>query len=87
MELRQTIDLMTSDNYKERFIAEYVQLDIRIRKLEHFISLIKACEIKDVPQPPHDCPVSLLSRQLETMQEYRKIQLIRAAIEKVELPL
>lgn len=87
MELEETIGLMTSTNHRTRFVAEFVQLDIRIRKLERFISLNKACDLINAPQPPHDCPVGLLSKQLEAMQEYRKILLTRAAIEKIKLPL
>lgn len=33
MELKDTISLMTSADYKERFIAEYLQLKIRYNKL------------------------------------------------------
>lgn len=34
MELKDTIDLMLSDNYKDRLRAEYMQLVIRRKKLE-----------------------------------------------------
>ena len=33
MELKDTIDLMNSGDYKERFIAEYYQTKIRYEKL------------------------------------------------------
>ena len=33
MELKDTIELMTSEDYKERFKAEYLQLKIRIEGL------------------------------------------------------
>ena len=33
MELKDTIDLMTSDDYKDRFKAEYYQTKIRYNKL------------------------------------------------------
>ena len=33
MELKDTIDLMNSNDYKERFIAEYLQVKIRYNKL------------------------------------------------------
>ena len=34
MELKDTIDLMRSEDYKERFTAEYHQLIIRYKKLK-----------------------------------------------------
>ena len=34
MELKDTIDLMQSDDYKERFKAEYYQAKIRYDKLD-----------------------------------------------------
>ena len=34
MELRDTVELMNSKDYVDRFKAEYLQLDIRIQKLE-----------------------------------------------------
>ena len=37
MELKDTIDLMQSKDYKERFKAEYYQLKIRREKLMDFL--------------------------------------------------
>ena len=34
MELKDTVDLMLSEDYKDRVKAEYYQLKIRIEKLE-----------------------------------------------------
>lgn len=34
MELKETIDLMNSDDYKERFKAEYLQVKIRYENYE-----------------------------------------------------
>jgi hypothetical protein len=34
MELKETVELMNSENYKERFIAEYHQVKIRYEKLK-----------------------------------------------------
>ena len=34
MELNETIEMMTSNDYKERFKAEFYQLKIRICKLD-----------------------------------------------------
>ena len=37
MELKDTIELMTSENYKERFKAEYLQLKIRVEGLRKML--------------------------------------------------
>ena len=37
MELKDTIELMTSDDWKDRFIAEYLQTKIRYEKLHRLI--------------------------------------------------
>lgn len=37
MNLNETIEMMTSDDYNERFKAEFYQLQIRIGKLERVI--------------------------------------------------
>ncbi len=36
--LEMTIDLMNSDDYKERFKAEYAQTLIRLRKLNNMLN-------------------------------------------------
>ena len=40
MELNETVKLMRSVDYKERFIAEYWQLKIRTEKLQAFLTRI-----------------------------------------------
>ena len=47
MELKDTIDLMNSPDYKERFKAEYMQVKIRYEKLKSFCNKIEAAEIID----------------------------------------
>lgn len=37
MELKDTVSLMLSDDYKDRVKAEYLQLSIRIEKLKQYI--------------------------------------------------
>ena len=37
MELKDSIELMFSKDYKERFKAEYYQLCVRLKKLENFV--------------------------------------------------
>lgn len=78
-ELKETIEGMTSKDYKVRFIAEYEQLKIRIDKLYNYIIKIKT------ENAPHDCPVELLKIQLKGMLTYLNILEIRANIEKINL--
>ena len=37
MKLIDTVEMMNSENYKERFRAEYFQLDIRINGLSNML--------------------------------------------------
>lgn len=90
MELKDTISLMTSSDYKERFIAEYWQLKIRYEKLKHFNNLIEAAYRTDghdpmVIEPKHDCPYGILREQQKVMGEYLHLLEVRALIEDVKL--
>lgn len=81
MELLDTIDLMKSSDFKDRFKAEYYQLKIRTEKLEITIDKYNAGTLPFTP----NCSVELLSAQLELMKAYLKILTERANIEKIEL--
>ncbi len=81
MELKETVDLMLSEDYKDRFKAEYYQAKIRYEKLK---AIIAKAEASDLPFPL-SCPLSVLEAQEGTMQEYLNILENRAEIEKVEL--
>ena len=80
-----TVDLMLSDDYKERFIAEYMQTKIRYEKLKAFCNRIDASQRYGVDDIDHDCPLVLLREQQRTMGKYLHILEIRALIEGVEL--
>lgn len=87
MELKDTVELMISKDYKERFKAEYYQLKIRYEKLQMFINKIKVCaynEFHDL-MPEHDCPVDLLEEQLNYMKYYLDILQQRAFAENIDL--
>lgn len=77
--LKETIEKMTSDNYKDRFVAEFYQLKIRRDKLENFI--IRARQGKE----KHDCPLDLLERQLACMDKYLEILCVRVLKENIKL--
>ena len=79
--LKDTIELMTSDDYKKRFKAEYFQLECRIEKLANMVERYKAGTLGFEPT----CPLELLERQLEHMREYSDILLERAFMEGVDL--
>lgn len=92
MDLKQTCELMVSDDYKERFIAEYHQLKERAKRLKAFNRKIEAAKLtsdslKVYPMPEHDCPDDLLLRQQMVMEEYLRILEVRALVEGVDLEI
>lgn len=90
MELRDTIEMMNSTDYKERFKAEYYQTKIRYEKLKVFNTKIEAADRtmyqgNKVEMPKHDCPDELLRQQQSVMGEYLHLLEVRAVIEGIEL--
>lgn len=85
MELKETIEKMTSADYKERFIAEYQQTKIRYEKLKHFCDVIEASQLAKIEEPKHDCPLALLREQQSVMGQYLHILELRAVIENIDL--
>ncbi len=81
MELKDTITMMESKDYKERFKAEYKQLEIRIDKLT---SMLSAWDAGDLGFQP-TCPYNLLEAQLNSMKVYLHLLQMRAQIEEIEL--
>lgn len=81
MELKDTIEMMNSPDYKERFKAEVYQLDIRIGKLSNLLSSWMAGELKFQPI----CSYVLLETQLNSMKVYRHLLQIRAEAEAINL--
>ena len=85
MELKDTVAMMASSDYKDRFIAEYNQTKIRYEKLKAFCNRIEAAMINGDDQPKHDCPVEYLRNQQRVMGEYLHVLEIRAIIENIEI--
>lgn len=85
MELKETVELMNSENYKERFVAEYHQVKIRYEKLKNFCNKIEVEEMLGKEVTKHDCPLELLREQQKYMGLYLSILEKRALIENVEL--
>ena len=81
MTLDKTVDLMLSDDYKDRFEAEYRQLVNRANKLRKMIRQYEKGELDFDPESPID----ILVWQLKTMDEYIYILKRRASYEKIAL--
>lgn len=82
MELKDTISMMESSNYKERFKAEYYQTLIRFDKLTRMVNKYEKDELDFTPA----CSISVLRDQLNAMETYLAVLEYRAHIEKIELP-
>lgn len=81
MELKDTIELMESADYKERVKAEYYQTKIRYDKLHKMLVKYEARTLEFEPI----CPIEILQDQAYYMGNYLKQLEIRAEIEKIEL--
>lgn len=85
MELKETVELMNSEDYKERFVAEYHQVKIRYEKLKNFCNKIEVEEMLGKEVTKHDCPLELLREQQKHMGFYLLILEKRALIENIVL--
>lgn len=80
-ELRDTIEMMNSEDYKERFKAEYYQVVIRYQKLK---SMLDKWD-NDQPEFTPTCPRSTYNMQITAMVDYIAVLEARAVMEGVEL--
>lgn len=81
--MRDTLRMMISDDYKERFVAEYWQLKNRYDRLHEMVVKYEA----DVLEFRPDCPLGLLKNQEWSMSHYLHALEVRAQIEKIPLDL
>lgn len=81
MELKDTIQGMTSPDYKERFIAEYNQAIIRINGLRNMLNQYVTGKLEFTPT----CGYNILNRQLQAMLLYSQILETRAQEEDISL--
>ena len=81
MELKDTVEKMVNGSYKDRFIAEYEQLAIRLLKLDNTIRMIKEKTLDYEPESP----IELLEAQAQVMRVYKKILEKRAIKENITL--
>lgn len=82
MKLEGTVALMNSENYKDRFVAEYCQTKIRYEKLKDTLNKIETGKLSFEP----NTPLHTLSNQQRCMGEYLHFLELRAEYEGIELP-
>lgn len=80
-ELKDTVGLMLSEDYKDRFRAEYYQCDLRVARLHKMIVKLIAGTLDFTP----DCPTDLLIQQEAAMMTYKHALEMRAEYEGIEL--
>ena len=81
MQLKDTIEMMESTDYKERFKAEYFQLEIRVNDLRNMLKKYKNGTLTFKPS----CSYDLLNGQLKAMELYATYLDERAEKEEIDL--
>lgn len=81
MILSETIKGMLSEDYKERFIAEYQQLSIRHDGLKKMLDNWDKGNLNFIPT----CPRSTYDLQIKAMSDYRAVLEARAVMEGIDL--
>ena len=79
--LSETVEMMNSADYKERFKAEYLQLKIRMKGLSNMLYKYKEGTLNFKPS----CSYDLLNGQLKAMYMYASYLEERAEIEGIIL--
>lgn len=80
-ELKDTIEMMNSEDYKERFKAEYYQAVIRYQKLAAMLEKWDKGELNFEPT----CPRSTYNMQIKAMTDYIAVLEARAVMEEIGL--
>lgn len=83
MNLKDTVALMSSQDHKERFQAEYYQVVIRYRKLKYLLDKWDKGELNFKPT----CPRSTYNMQIKAMTEYIAVLEARAVMENIPLDI
>ena len=81
MKLNETAVMMGSEDYKERFKAEYIQLKLRMIGLGEMLRKYKNGELNFAPS----CSYDLLNGQFKAMDMYASYLEERAVIENIDL--
>lgn len=79
--LLETVELMKSADYRDRFVAEFKQVSIRIDSLARMVDKMSKNELEFTP----NCSYELLNSQLNIMNSYKSLLEERARIEKINL--
>lgn len=80
MKLDETVNLMCSNDFKDRFIAEYVQLVIRLSKLDAVLN-----NTSDTRFEVDDITKALMLKQRDAMGSYKICLEKRADILGIDL--
>jgi hypothetical protein len=81
MKLIETVEMMNSDDFKERFRAEYFQLKIRTRGLSSMLEKYEKGTLQFEPK----CTYEMLNEQLIYMNMYKACMENRAIAEDIDL--
>ena len=81
MELKDTVEMMNSEDYKERFKAEYFQTKTRYDSLSKMLIKLEAGTLDFTPT----CSKLILLQQKRHMSEYLHDLEIRAEVEGISL--
>ena len=81
MELKDTVEMMNSADYKERFKAEYNQLAIRYKGLKSMLDKWDNGTLQFKPT----CPRSTYNMQIKAMVDYLAVLEARVVMENVDL--
>jgi hypothetical protein len=79
--MADTVEMMMSEDYRQRFVAEYVQTKLRYERLRKMLNKLDAGVLEFKPK----CSRELLMEQAMYMGNYLRCLEIRAEIEKIEL--
>lgn len=78
---KETVELMTSSDYRERFVAEYELLVIRYKGLRNMLDKWDRSELDFTPI----CQRSTYNMQIKAMTDYIAVLEARAVMEGIEL--
>lgn len=81
MTLKDTVKMMNSDDYKERFKAEYYQLVTRYKGLKTMLEKWDKGTLNFEPT----CPRSTYNMQIKAMTDYIAVLEARAVMEEIDL--
>ena len=83
MKLSDTVEMMNSTDYKERFKAEYNQLAIRYKGLKTMLDKWDNGTLQFEPT----CPRSTYNMQIKAMSDYLAVLEARAVMENIVLDI